>query len=179
VLNEGLDAIYTIISPLTSNMENSSAAQESLDQPLHAPPAEQPISGLTTGSIKSITPVRQDSSFPKEESVIWQNAIQRYYDELRRGGIKGPAIDKDLWNIKSPMDLLEQVRNLEPPDSRASRAWLGSLRRLEPILLGLNDFASVTAWALGMNGRVAAVVWGSIRLILNVSEHSVVGAQLC
>jgi hypothetical protein len=66
------------------------------------------------------------------------------------------------------MDLLEEVKNLEPPDSRASRVWLGSLRRLEPILLGLNDFASVTAWALGMNGKVAVVVWGSIRLILNV-----------
>lgn len=156
-------------------MENPSAAQESPNQPLHASLSEQPMSGPTTGSIKSITPMRQDSSFPKEESAIWQNAIQRYYDELGRGGIKGPAIEKDLWNIKSPMDLLEQVRNLEPPDSRASRAWLGSLHRLEPILLGLNDFASVTAWALGMDGRVAAVVWGSIRLILNVSGYSVLG----
>lgn len=110
------------------------------------------------------------SSSSKEESLIWQNAIQRYYDELRRGGIKGPAIDKDIWNIENPMDLLEEVKKLEPPDARASTAWLGSLRRLEPILLSLNDFASATAWALGMNGKVAAVVWGSIRLILNVSK---------
>jgi hypothetical protein len=113
-----------------------------------------------------------DIAISDPKSLIWQNAIQRYYDELRRGGIKGPAIDKDLWNIKSPIDLLEEVKNLEPPDSRASRAWLGSLHRLKPILLGLNDFASVTAWALGMNGKVAAVVWGSIRLILNVSKAS-------
>ena len=137
------------------------------------------MSGSTTGSIKSVTPMHQDGSFPKEESAIWQNAIQRYYDELGRGGIKGPAIEKDLWNVKSPMDLLEQVKNLEPPDSRASRAWLGFINRLEPILRGLNDFASITAWALGMDGRVAAVVWGSIRLILSVSEYSVLGAQLC
>lgn len=47
---------------------------------------------------------------------------------------------------------------------------MGSLQRLEPILLGLNDFAIVTAWALGMNGKVSAVVWGSIRLILNVGD---------
>jgi hypothetical protein len=160
-------------------MENSSAALESPHQPLHVQPAEEPMSGPTSGSIKSVTPARQDSSFREEGSVIWQSAIQRYYDELKRGGIKGPVIDKDLWNIKSPMDLLEQVRNLEPLDSRTSRAWLGSLRRLEPILLSLNDFASVTAWALGMNGRVAAVVWGSIRLILNVSEYSELGTQLC
>jgi len=122
---------------------------------------------VTTGS----TGQRPGSPLSSREgSLIWQNVIQRYYDELRRGYIKGPAIDKDLWNIKSPVDLLDQVKNLEPPDSRASRAWLGSLGRLEPILLSLNDFASVTAWALGMNGRVAAVVWGSLRLILNVSK---------
>ena len=124
---------------------------------------------VTTGS----TGQRPGSPLSSREgSLIWQNVIQRYYDELRRGYIKGPAIDKDLWNIKSPVDLLDQVKNLEPPDSRASRAWLGSLGRLEPILLSLNDFASVTAWALGMNGRVAAVVWGSLRLILNVSKAS-------
>ena len=115
---------------------------------------------------------KQYSDYPsssKDDSLIWQNAIQRYYDELRRGGIKGPAIDKDIWNIRSPIDLLEEVKKLEPPDARASMAWLGSLRRLEPILLSLNDFASAAAWALGMNGKVAAVVWGSIRLIWNVS----------
>jgi hypothetical protein len=162
-----------------SEMETSSVAQGSSDQQFYAPSKEQLTSGPMIGSVRSITPKRQDSPISKEESAIWQNAIQRYYDELRRGGIKGLAIDKDLWNIKSPMDLLEQVRNLEPPDSRASGTWLGSLRRLEPILLGLNDFTSVTAWALGMNGKVAAVVWGSIRLILNVSEYSGLGVELC
>jgi hypothetical protein len=161
-------------------METSPVAQGSSDQRLfYGPSNEQLMSGPMIDPVRPITPERQNSLISKEESAIWQNAIQRYYDELRRGGIKGPAIDKDLWNIKSPMDLLEQVRNLEPPDSRTSRTWLGSLRRLEPILLGLNDFASVTAWALGMNGKVAAVVWGSIRLILNVSECSCLGVELC
>ena len=46
---------------------------------------------------------------------------------------------------------------------------MDSIHKLESILLDLNDFAAVTAWALGMDGKVAAVVWGSIRLILNVS----------
>lgn len=78
--------------------------------------------------------ITDSPSSSKEESLIWRNAIQRYYDELRSGGIKGPAIDKNIWNIKSPMDLLEEVKNLESPDSRASRAWLGSLRRLEPCI---------------------------------------------
>ena len=106
------------------------------------------------------------------KSQTWQNAIQRYYDELRKGGYKGPAIDKDLWSIKSPGDLLEQIRETESINAQRSRAWMGSFGRLEPILLGLNDFVVVTAWALGMNGKVAAVVWGSIRLILNVSYGS-------
>lgn len=115
-------------------------------------------------------PLQQDSvSDPaKEESQIWHNAIQKYYDELKKGGIKGPAIDKDLWNIKSPVDLLEEIRAHESLGSSTPRTWMGSLHRLESILLGLNDFAAVTAWAMGMNGKVAAVVWGSIRLILNV-----------
>ncbi len=92
-----------------------------------------------------MTPMSQDASFSKEDSAIWQNAIQRYYDELRRGGIKGPAIDKDLWYITSPMDLLDQAKKLEPLDPGASRIWFGSISRLEPILLGLNDFDSATA----------------------------------
>ena len=118
-------------------------------------------SGRSRPATAKSTKQRPDSPFSsQEESLIWRNAIERYYEELGRGGIKGPAIDKDLWSIKSPMDLLEEVKNLEPADSRASGAWLGSLHRLEPILLSLNDFVSVTAWALGMNGKVAAVVLG-------------------
>jgi hypothetical protein len=105
-----------------------------------------------------------------EESRIWQAAVQKYYTELAKGGIKGPAIDKDLWKIESPVDLLDEIRAVQPQNSGLSRAWMGSLQRLEPILLGLNDFAIVTAWALGMNGKVSAVVWGSIRLILNVGD---------
>jgi hypothetical protein len=35
-------------------------------------------------------------------------------------------------------------------------------------VLGLNDFVALTAWSLGMNGKVAAVLWGSIRLIIKV-----------
>ena len=103
------------------------------------------------------------------DSQIWQAAVQEYYNELAKGGINGPAIDKDLWKIKSPMDLLEEIRGLQPQTTGLSRAWTISLKRLEPILLSLNDFVMVTAWALGMNGRVSAVIWGSIRLILNVS----------
>ena len=111
---------------------------------------------------------QRQSSATRPSSHIWQSAINKYYDELKKGGIKGPAIEKDLWNIKSPMALLDQIRALEPSDARRSKAWLGSLCRLETILPSLNDFAVVSAWALGMNGKVAAIFWGSIRLLLSV-----------
>ena len=81
-----------------------------------------------TESIPQVS-LQENPSSEKEESMIWRAAIQRYYDELRRGGIKGPVISKNLWSIKSPVDLLEQVRDLEPSDPRTSRVWLGSLRR--------------------------------------------------
>ena len=118
---------------------------------------------------KGATRDEDPSALPSGDSPVWQAAVQKYYTQLAKGGIKGPAIDKDLWKIKSPTDLLEEIRALQPQTTGLPRAWTGSLKRLEPILLSLNDFVMVTAWALGMNGRVSAVIWGSIRLILNVS----------
>ena len=55
-----------------------------------------------------------------------------------------------------------------PADAQLAGTWVNIMKRLEPILLSLNDFAAVVAWALGMNGKVAAIIWGSIRLILKV-----------
>lgn len=107
------------------------------------------------------------SQAPHKDSQIWQNALQRYYEELRKGGYKGQAIDKDLWNIKNPGELLDQIKSLP-----SSGRWMDDLNTLEKILLSLSDFAAVTAWALGMNGRVAAVIWGSIRLLLNVGHDA-------
>ena len=160
-------------------MEPSSAVQpisgDLLDRNLPSiarTPSSHSDGQLIENRDESSSKQQYPSDVTKPDSQIWQNAIYRYYDELKKGGIKGPAIDKDLWNIKSPIELLDQIRALEPSDERTSRAWLGSLRRLETILLSLNDFASVTAWALGMNGKVAAVFWGSIRLLLNVSSSA-------
>lgn len=118
-------------------------------------------------------PAEQRSEVPQEDSQIWRQAIRKYYSELEKGGIKGPALDKDLWNINTPIDLINQIKALESSQSLVSRSWFGSLKlssRLETVLLSLNDFAAVTAWALGMNGKVATLVWGSIRLILKLAQ---------
>lgn len=118
-------------------------------------------------------PAEQRPGVPQEDSQIWRLAIRKYYSELEKGGIKGPALDKDLWNINTPMDLINQIKALESSQSLVSRSWFGSLKlssRLETVLLSLNDFAAVTAWALGMNGKLATLVWGSIRLILKLAQ---------
>lgn len=104
-------------------------------------------------------------------SPIWEAAIHRYYAELEKGGIKSPALDRTLWDIDSPKALLDEIHNMVPQESQITRVWTTVLPRLEPVLLGLNDFAAVVAWSLGMNGRVAAVLWGSMRLILKVRQY--------
>lgn len=111
---------------------------------------------------------REEASRECDASPIWQAAIDKYYEELRRGGVKGPSIDQDVWSVHSPDDLLQQIHDLVPADSPTSGNWMRHSRRLEPILLSLNDFAAVITLALGMNGQVAAVIWGSMRLILKV-----------
>ncbi|OAA60362.1 tpr repeat-containing protein [Niveomyces insectorum RCEF 264] len=74
-------------------------------------------------------------SSPSPTSAIWQSALQKYYDELARGGMKATAIDKDLWSMRDPEDLLAQINTLRP-----------------------------------LPGKVAAVLWGSIRLIIKFAH---------
>ncbi len=71
-------------------------------------------------------------------------------------------------------ELLTQARNLEPSGAR-NKNILSSLSRLEPMLLHINDFSAVTALLLGANAKSAALVWGSIRIILTVLLFS----QVC
>jgi hypothetical protein len=103
-----------------------------------------------------------------QSSPIWEAAIHRYYVEMENGGIKSPALDRTLWDIESPKALLDEIQKMVPQESKVTRVWTTVLPRLEPVLLSLNDFAAVIAWSLGMNGRVAAVMWGSMRLLLKV-----------
>ena len=77
------------------------------------------------------------------------------------------AIDKDLWNIKNPVELLDQIKSLP-----SSGRWMEDLNTLEKILLSLSDFAAATAWALGMNGRGCSSDMGSIRLLMNVGHDA-------
>ena len=79
---------------------------------------------------------------------------KKYYNELAKGGLKGAKIDNDLWKISSPIELLDDIKALQPQNMGFSRAWVGALQRLEPILLSLNDFVMVTAWASSLASTI-------------------------
>lgn len=96
-------------------------------------------------------------------SQAWQNAIQRYLLELQKGGIRYQPIDRDLYKIKSPSELLNEIKSLQQPPSNSE-----SIISLNKVVSSLNDFAAVVAFALGMNGRVAALLWGAFRILFNV-----------
>lgn len=89
--------------------------------------------------------------------------------------MKASMINKDLWNIQSPEKLLAQIEALAPVQDVRSNVWAKSLAQLQPILLGINDFLTIIAWGMGMNGKVAAVLWGSIRLIIKVGYRHLGG----
>ncbi|KAK4250129.1 hypothetical protein C7999DRAFT_38842 [Corynascus novoguineensis] len=75
---------------------------------------------------------------------VWQATIEKYYGELAKGGMKTSMIDKDLC--------------------------AEAISRLQSIVFGLNDFVAFTTWAIGLNGKVTGVLWGSIRLIVKFSQ---------
>jgi hypothetical protein len=101
-------------------------------------------------------------------SPIWQAALEKYYTELAKGGFRATAIDKEVWNIESPDDLLAQIEALGPDQETQSSSWSKAVTQLQPVLVGLGDFAALTMWMMGMNGKVATILWGSIRLIVKV-----------
>jgi hypothetical protein len=103
---------------------------------------------------------------------IWQAAIDQYYKQLEEEGMKRtPTIDKDVWGIKSPNVLIDEIQEMVTQEPQISKIWTTLLLKLEPLLLALNDFVAVIAWSLGMDGRVAALLWGSMKLILKVSRN--------
>ncbi|KAI7912142.1 hypothetical protein M0657_010610 [Pyricularia oryzae] len=101
-----------------------------------------------------------------DSSPIWKTALERYFAETRKGGIKDAAIENHLWTVQTPEDLLNGIEAIVPPNTEPSISWARALKELKPVLLGLSDFAAIIAWAFGMDGKVAVLLWGSIRLIL-------------
>ena len=53
---------------------------------------------------------------------IWQAAIDRYYRELEDGGMKlTPVIERDLWEIASPIVLIDEIQEMMAQESQISK----------------------------------------------------------
>ncbi|ELQ32324.1 hypothetical protein OOU_Y34scaffold01189g6 [Pyricularia oryzae Y34] len=88
-----------------------------------------------------------------DSSPIWKTALERYFAETRKGGIKDAAIENHLWTVQTPEDLLNGIEAIVPPNTEPSISWARALKELKPVLLGLSDFAAIIAWAFGMDGK--------------------------
>lgn len=88
--------------------------------------------------------------------------MERYREEL-----KGCEDYESILEVDSVEELLNQAKALRPPGA-LNKTTASSMNRLEPILIHLNDFSAVIALCLGAEAKIAALVWGSIRIILTV-----------
>lgn len=105
-------------------------------------------------------------------SPIWKTALERYFAETRKGGIKNAVIENHLWTVHTPENLFNGIEVIVPPNTEPSISWARVLKKLKPGMLGLNLFAAIIIRAFGMEGKVAALLWGSIRLILIICKNS-------
>ena len=63
-------------------------------------------------------------------------------------------------------ELVEQIKEIEPPNTQGKAV----VNRLDSILKFVNDFSAVVAVCFGADAKLAALVWGSIRMILTLAS---------
>ena len=64
--------------------------------------------------------------------------------------------------------MVEQIKTLEPPNAREKAV----VNRLDSVLKFVNDFSAVVAVCFGADAKIAALVWGSMRLILTLASST-------
>lgn len=98
----------------------------------------------------------------KTRSPLWEKALENYRKALSGNDSYYEAI---LEN-GTLEELIEHAKTLEPssPSDKSS----GTMSRIKPILDFFSDFSTVVAVCLGADTVLAAVVWGSIRVLLTV-----------
>lgn len=69
--------------------------------------------------------------------------------------------------------LVDQIRTYNPVNPKEK----ATLNRLDPILKFVNDFSAIVAICFGTDAKIAALVWGSIRLILQLASSSTEALQ--
>ena len=86
-------------------------------------------------------------------------ALQRYKTELKD--------HNDFVLPDGIEELLDEARSLEAKHSHGNDPSV-AVGRLEPILSQLNNFSAIMALCFGDSAETAALVWGSVRMILSV-----------
>ncbi|KAL8993731.1 MAG: hypothetical protein Q9169_006128 [Polycauliona sp. 2 TL-2023] len=94
-----------------------------------------------------------------------QPALERYKAELE---------DDDVDEFQAILedgtleDLVDKIKTFQPPNASEK----ADVNRLDSILRFINDFSVVVAVCLGTEAKLAALVWGSIRLILTLASST-------
>ncbi|PGH07403.1 hypothetical protein AJ79_06305 [Helicocarpus griseus UAMH5409] len=119
-------------------------------------------------SIKVPLAPQGDPDDERHISPLWQTAIAKYRQESKRADAKSPRIDPDIWSSYSSNGLLQHTKDLVSVNASAFGSWMRLWRKLESVLLDLNDYMALFALVLGTSCRVAAILWGSVRLIFKL-----------
>lgn len=85
--------------------------------------------------------------------------MKRYRDELEEEQINEYRVILEAGTLE---ELVEQIKELEPPTTQGKAV----VNRLDSILKFVNDFSAVVAVCFGADAKLAALVWGSIRMML-------------
>lgn len=93
---------------------------------------------------------------------LWHRALERYREELETNDDYQSIIE-----IGSLDDLLNYAKTFEPLLPR-DRSVLDSMNRLGPALKFVDDFSALIAVCFGVDAKLTAFVWGSIRLMLTL-----------
>lgn len=98
-------------------------------------------------------------------SPFWNKALKRY-----RGELEEEEVDEyqTILEAGALEDLVEQIKTLEPPTAKEKAV----VNRLDSILKFVNDFSAIVAVCFGADAKLAALVWGSIRLILTLASST-------
>ena len=98
-------------------------------------------------------------------NTFWNKALQRYRGELEEEEIDEYQTILEAGTLEN---LVEQIRTLEPPNAREKAV----INRLDSVLKFVNDFSAVVAVCFGADAKLAALVWGSIRMILTLASSA-------
>ena len=118
--------------------------------------------GENHGSSTKLT--ARTHSQPPPQSALLAKALERFRAELRGSG---KDVDQNPASIE---ELLAQNQDLQR--SVRGQKLSGPLGRVEPILSHINNFAAVIALYSGADPKAAGLVWGSLKVILDLSKST-------